>query len=113
MFDNDISIDVKSKVMYRISVSSHNLEKYLRNKNNHYKKQGLEFSHLSEMNSNFKTRLDHMTYKRYSEQPMPMVERLINKKLYRNYDLIKTLDDVEYTLHMGPYETGKEESDED
>ena len=28
VFDNDISIDVKSKVMYRISVLSHNLEKY-------------------------------------------------------------------------------------
>ena len=28
--DNDISIDVKSKVMYRISVFHHNLEKYLK-----------------------------------------------------------------------------------
>ena len=54
-----------------------------------------------------------MTYKHYLEQPMPVVERLINKKLYRNYDLKKTLDDIEYTSHMGPYGTGKEKSNED
>ena len=54
-----------------------------------------------------------MTYKHYKEQPMPMVERSINRKLYRNYELIKTLDDIDLTLHRGPYETGKENSDED
>ena len=54
-----------------------------------------------------------MTYKHYTEQPMPMVERLINRKLYRNYGLIKTLDDLDLSLHMGPYATGKENSDED
>ena len=32
--DNDISIDVKSKVMFGISVLRHNLEKYLKNKLN-------------------------------------------------------------------------------
>ena len=32
VFDNDISIDVKSKVVCRISVLSYNLEKYLRMK---------------------------------------------------------------------------------
>ena len=31
VFDNDISIDVKSKVMYRIPVLRFNLEKYLEN----------------------------------------------------------------------------------
>ena len=54
-----------------------------------------------------------MTYKHYIEQPMPLVERLINRKLYTNYDLIKILDDIDLTLHMGPHETGKENSDED
>ena len=34
VFDNDISIDVKSNVVYRISVLSQNLEKYLKNKIN-------------------------------------------------------------------------------
>ena len=31
VFDNDISIDVKSKVMYRISVLKYKLEKFLKN----------------------------------------------------------------------------------
>ena len=59
------------------------------------------------MNITFKTRLDHMTYKHYFEQLMPMVERLINKRLFKNYELIKTLNDIDLTLHMGAYETGK------
>ena len=28
----------------------------------------------------FHNKLDHMTYKHYTEQPTPMVERLINRK---------------------------------
>ena len=35
------------------------------------------------MNFTFKTRLEHMTYKHYVEQPMPMIERLIDRKLYK------------------------------
>ena len=93
--------------MYRISVLSHDLKKHLKNKNNHYKRQELQFSHLSEINITFKTKLDHMTYRHYFEQPMPMVERLINRKLYKKYDLIKTLDGIDLTLHMGAGETGK------
>ena len=37
------------------------------------------------------------------EQPMPMVERIISKKLYGNYELRKTLDDIDLTLLMGAY----------
>ena len=33
------------------------------------------------MNIKFKARLDHMTYKDFIEQPMPLVEGLINRKL--------------------------------
>ena len=101
VFDKDNSIDVKSKVMYRISALSHNPEKYSKNKINHYKRQGLKISHISEVNNSFTTRLDYMTYKPYLEQSMPMVESLFNKKFYKNYDLIKTLDDIDLTLHMG------------
>ena len=67
--------------MYRFRVLHQKLEKNLRNKNNSYENKGLEFSHISEKNITFETRLDHMTYKHYLEQPMPMVERLINKKV--------------------------------
>ena len=59
------------------------------------------------MNFTFKTRLDQMTYEHYIEQPLPMVERLIIKNLYINYELIKSLEEINLTLHMGPYETGK------
>ena len=38
---------------------------------------------------------------------MPMVEMLINRKLYRNFNIIKSLDDIGLTLHMGAHETGK------
>ena len=68
VFDNDIPIDVKSEVMYINSVLSHNLEKYLKNKSNIHKRQGLEFSHILEMKIAFITRLDHMTYNLYIEQ---------------------------------------------
>ena len=81
VFDTDISIDVKSKVMYRISVLRHNLVKYLKKKINYYKRQGLDISHISEMNITFMTSLDFMTYKHYMEQPMPMLERKINKNI--------------------------------
>ena len=59
------------------------------------------------MNITFVTSLNHMTYKHYKEQPMHMVERLNNKILYKNYDLIKTLDGIDRTLHIGDHKTGK------
>ena len=65
-----------------------------------YKKKGSNFSHILEKNITFITNYDHITYKHYLEQPMPMVERLINKKLYKNYGLIKTLDGIDDTLLM-------------
>ena len=60
VFKNDISFDVKSKIMYRISVFRNNLGKYLKNKINCYKLQGLEFSYIAEMNTTFITSLDFM-----------------------------------------------------
>ena len=107
-FDNGVRVDVRSKKLYRFCVLHKNLEKCLKNKINHYKKDGLDFSHISEMNITFKTRLDHMTYKHYLEQPMPMVERII-KKLYKNYELIKKLNDIDLTLHMGKIESGRDD----
>ena len=117
MFDNGVTMVVKSMKMYTFYVLHQNLEKYLKNKINQYKKEGLEFSHISEMNISFKTRLDHMTYKHYLEQPMPMVERLINKNSYKNYDLLKKQNDIDLTLHMGKIESRRDDivyySDED
>ena len=82
VFENDISIDVKCKVMYRISALRHSLGKYQKNEINCYRRQGLEFSLLSETNITVITNLGFMTYKHYTEQPLPMVERILNRKLY-------------------------------
>ena len=61
------------------------------------------------MNTTFISNLDFMRYKHYIEQPMPMVERLLNGTLYKNNELMKTLDAIELTLHMGPYEKRRED----
>ena len=61
--------------MYRNSVFRKNLENYLKNKAKFYTRQGLELSHISEMNIIFITRSNFLTYKHYIERPMPMVER--------------------------------------
>ena len=83
------------------------MKKNLKTKTNLYKRQGLEFSHISEINITFLARLHQLTCKHYTEQPMPMVERLIKRKLYENYELIKTLHDMDLTSHMGTYEKGR------
>ena len=107
VFNKDNSIDVKSKVMYTMSVFRNNLEKFIENKTDCYRIQGLEFSYRAKMNITFTTSLDFMTYKHYFEQLMPTVGRLINKKLYKNNELIKSLDDIDLTLHMRPYKKGR------
>ena len=113
LFDNDISINVKFTVLYRISVLHHNLLKYLKNKIKYYRRQGLEFPHITEININFITSLDFMTYKHYMAQPMPMVERIVNRRLYKKHEIIKTLDNIDLTSHMGPCENAREDvSDE-
>ena len=106
VFDNNNLFDVKSKSQYQRSLN-HKFEKYLKNKINHYEKQGVKFSHTSEMNITYTAILEHMTYRHYLDNPMPQVERLINKNLYRKYDLIKSLDGIDELLHMGPLETGE------
>ena len=84
VFYNDIFFDVKSLVLYRTSVLRENLEKYFKKKQiSLYKRQGLVFSHISEINISFVTSVNHMTYKHFIEQPMPMVERLIKETVYK------------------------------
>ena len=106
VFNNNISNDAKSKLIYRISVLRHNLEKH--KKINYYRRQELEFSLISEKNITFITSLDFMTYKHHMKQPMPMLERRINRNLYRNKEPIETLDDIDLTVHMGTYKNGRD-----
>ena len=61
------------------------------------------------MNITFITSLDFMTYKHYMEQPMPMVERIVNGGSYKSNEFLKTLDDLDLTLHMGAYEKGRQD----
>ena len=42
-----------------------------------------------------------MTNEHYIIQPMHMVERVLNKKLCKNPELVKMLRDVDLTLHKG------------
>ena len=83
VFDDEISIDVNCKRKYRRSVLGHIFEKNPKNKINHYEKQGVELSQISEMNITFTKCLRDMTYRHYLENPMPMVERVINRNLYK------------------------------
>ena len=83
MFNNNISIDAKSKVIYRISVLCYSHVKNLKNKINYYRRQSLEFSRISEMKISFITSLDFLTYKHFMEQRIRMIERILNRKLYK------------------------------
>ena len=83
----------------------------------YYRRQGLEFSHISEMNFTFITSLAFLTFKHYIEQLTPMVERLGDRNLYKNYERIKSINDIGLTVNKGLYENGKVDvhvsSDED
>ena len=112
VFDNDVSSKVKSKnTMFNTETPSLNFEKCLKGRIIQYKKKKLE------MNITFITNYDQIAYKNYLEHPMPLVERLINEKLYKKYGLLKILDGIDATLHMTWHETGVAEmtyvSDED
>ena len=67
-------------------------------KNKYYQKRGHKFSHISEMNITFITVLRNMTYEHYLIQPKPMVEWILNKKLAKNSELIKTLGNSSHPL---------------
>ena len=81
IFDNDVSSNVKSNItMYKAKIPSLNYEKNLKGRIFQCKKKGLNFSHILEMIITSLTNYDHVTYKHYLEQPMPLVEMLINKR---------------------------------
>ena len=96
-FDNVTSIDVKSKLIYIIPVLSHNMEEHLKYEIKYFRKQGLGLSHISEKNITFITSVNHMTNKHHLEQTIPLAEKLTEKKLYKHYELIKSLNDIDLT----------------
>ena len=96
----DTTICVKSMKMYS-NGSRCGLIRYLMRKIEYFRRQGLRFSRVLEMNITFITILHLMTNDHYINQPMQMVERVLNKKLYKNPELVKMLKDVNLTLLMG------------
>ena len=52
------------------------------------------------MNVTFMTRLDLITYEHYLQQPMSMLERLFNKKLNKNPELVEMTKDFYLTFYM-------------
>ena len=84
---------VKSKEMkillFPSGVEKCNLKNYLSTKNKRLNRSGLEFSHISEMNSIFTTSLRNMTYNHYPDQPKSTAE--LSKYIYKNLNLINTV----------------------
>ena len=60
----------------------------------------LGFPHVVELNITFLTRLDLMTYEHYLQRPMSMLERLLNKKFYKNPKLLEMTKDLYLTLYI-------------
>ena len=60
----------------------------------------LGFPHILEMSITFMTQLDPMTYEHHPQQPMSMLERLLNKKFYKNPELVEMTKDLYLTLYM-------------
>ena len=75
--------------------------RYLVRKIEYYRRQGVRFFPILEMNITFITSLRLMTYERYFNQPMQMVERVLNKKLHKNPELVKMQKDAHLILYMG------------
>ena len=60
--------------------------------------QGYKFSHISEINITFISDLRVMTYEHCHTQPKQMIEWVLNKKLRKNPELIKTLRKISHPL---------------
>ena len=77
----DTIIHVKSKRTYS-NGSRCGLIRYLLRNIDYFKRQGLIFSRILEMNITFITSLGLLTYEYLNNQPMQMIERVFNEKLY-------------------------------
>ena len=76
------------------------LIRYSIRKIEYFRRQGLRFSRILEMNITYIRNLYLMTYEHYINQPMQKVERVLNKKLYKNPEHVKMLKDAHLSLHM-------------
>ena len=63
--------------------------------------RGWKFSHISEKGITFTTSFWKMAYERCLAQSKSTIEWILNKKIFKNVELVKRLEDVHLTLHMG------------
>ena len=89
-FDNNSKINIRTN--YVLNIESEKINKifllyYIDCLELRYK-----FCHINQMNINTKSDRCNMTYNRYMNNPMSMVERQINFNIAKNPNLFNTLD---------------------
>ena len=89
---SDIIINVESNRLYNIHRGGWKLRSYLISKIEDQEYNGHKFSHISEMNITFISKLRNMTYKHYLQIPKSMLEWTMIKKLANNPQLIKVFN---------------------
>ena len=89
---SDTIINIKSDRLYNIYIPRRKLRSYLISKIDDFENKGHKFSHISEMNVVFISKLRNMTYQHYLQIPKSMLEWTIIKKLATNPQLIKAFD---------------------
>ena len=89
---SDIIINIKSKRLYNNNRPNWNLRSYLISKIEDFENKGHKFSHISEMNVVFISKLRNMTYQHYLQIPKSMLEWTMIKKLASNPQLIKAFN---------------------
>ena len=93
----DTIILVKSEKMCKLH-RGWKLGKYLITKIGSYSRRGYKFSNISQIKITFIEYLRNMTYEHCLKQPMHMIEWVLNKKLYKNAELVKTLRNISQPL---------------
>ena len=89
---SDIIINIESNRLYNIHRPNWNLRSYLISKIEYLENKGHKFSHISEMNIVFISKLRNMTYQHYLQIPKSMLEWTMIKKLATNPQLIKAFN---------------------
>ena len=80
----------KSKKLYS-NGTNWGLIRYLKTKIEYFSRRGWKFFHISEMGITFTAKFWNMTFEHFLEQLKPMIERIFNKKFYKNPELVKSL----------------------
>ena len=93
-------ICVKSKNFYSSNTNS-GLIRCLKTEIEYSSRRGWKFSHIFEMGFTFTGKLWHMTYEHSLEQPKPMIEWTLNKKIYKKLELGKKVEKCAYHFEYG------------